>query len=451
MKKILVLLWTVFLIPAAVAVIDVSIDSDNIIIGNQVTLDIYLNSTDEIFAGQMDIYFDNNILTFLGISQGEYLTQDGGSSIDSNNIGGITVNNGKISKYVILRGLSETTGISGEGVLARITFSGNNIGTSNISISNTIWGDSSAGKIIPISETLKEGQVIVNAAPASGDGSSTSGGGGSGSGGARGTFSEDIIDIEIPIPELIAEEGVPPEFRVIELSKEPKFVSLESGEKIVLDLPDQEVSYIVSFEITDGRANLVVLDQKYNFPNERVMRVLLDEVEIFKNDSALYDEVLAHRLGLVPLREDNKLTKKSSIKLKITKSGPCTVYSSDLRGPIKPVYGRIPLTILEKGQEIELVAEAGLGLGIEHAKYIPGLCYYRHILEVISNSSFSVITSSPRSKVSSMGGVKFKASSDPDARILVSCFPLVGFTVMSIPLLTLPTTMPSYTSTFGPI
>ena len=298
MKKILVLLWTVFLIPAAVAVIDVSIDSDNIIIGNQVTLDIYLNSTDEIFAGQMDIYFDNNILTFLGISQGEYLTQDGGSSIDSNNIGGITVNNGKISKYVILRGLSETTGISGEGVLARITFSGNNIGTSNISISNTIWGDSSAGKIIPISETLKEGQVIVNAAPASGDGSSTSGGGGSGSGGARGTFSEDIIDIEIPIPELIAEEGVPPEFRVIELSKEPKFVSLESGEKIVLDLPDQEVSYIVSFEITDGRANLVVLDQKYNFPNERVMRVLLDEVEIFMGATELEINTLTVVMGL---------------------------------------------------------------------------------------------------------------------------------------------------------
>ena len=30
----------------------------------------------------------------------------------------------------------------------------------------------------------------------------------------------------------------------------------------------------------------------------------VDEVEIFKNDSALYDEVLAHRIGLIPLKTD---------------------------------------------------------------------------------------------------------------------------------------------------
>ena len=32
----------------------------------------------------------------------------------------------------------------------------------------------------------------------------------------------------------------------------------------------------------------------------------IDEVEIQKNDSALYDEILAHRLGLVPLKTNPK-------------------------------------------------------------------------------------------------------------------------------------------------
>ena len=30
----------------------------------------------------------------------------------------------------------------------------------------------------------------------------------------------------------------------------------------------------------------------------------VDEVEIYKNDSALYDEFLAHRVGLVPLKTE---------------------------------------------------------------------------------------------------------------------------------------------------
>ena len=32
----------------------------------------------------------------------------------------------------------------------------------------------------------------------------------------------------------------------------------------------------------------------------------ISEVEIFRNDSALYDELLSHRLGLIPLKTDSK-------------------------------------------------------------------------------------------------------------------------------------------------
>ena len=50
----------------------------------------------------------------------------------------------------------------------------------------------------------------------------------------------------------------------------------------------------------------------------------IDEVEIYKNDSALYDEILAHRLGLVPLKTEKGMNSKTKIDLKLTKAGPCT-------------------------------------------------------------------------------------------------------------------------------
>jgi DNA-directed RNA polymerase alpha subunit len=49
-----------------------------------------------------------------------------------------------------------------------------------------------------------------------------------------------------------------------------------------------------------------------------VPTLAVDEVEIFKNDSALYDEVLAHRIGLIPLKTDclrRRLTRSSGHNL----------------------------------------------------------------------------------------------------------------------------------------
>lgn len=120
----------------------------------------------------------------------------------------------------------------------------------------------------------------------------------------------------------------------------------------------------------------------------------IDEVEIFKNDSALYDEMLALRLGLVPLitekitAEREKCTckgkgcSKCSADLKINAVGPCAVYSKTLKGKADVVYEDIPLVILEKGQELELIAKAKLGKGIEHAKFSPGLAYYRNLAKI---------------------------------------------------------------------
>src|SRR3990172_880944 len=118
-----------------------------------------------------------------------------------------------------------------------------------------------------------------------------------------------------------------------------------------------------------------------------VPTLAIDEVEIFKNDSALYDEMLSLRLGLIPLKTEKGMTKKTKIDLKLSKTGPCTVYASDLDGNAEVVHGNIPIDILGEGHKLELVATAALGRGIDHAKYTPGLCYYRHLVEVKSSSN----------------------------------------------------------------
>jgi len=103
----------------------------------------------------------------------------------------------------------------------------------------------------------------------------------------------------------------------------------------------------------------------------------IDDVEIVKNDSALYDEIIAHRLGLIPIKTD-KTSKEVKFKLKAI--GPKTVYSTDISPNVGVEY-KLPIVILDSEQEIEMVCVARLGKGINHIKYSPGLVYYKHNID----------------------------------------------------------------------
>ncbi|MBU0957418.1 MAG: DNA-directed RNA polymerase subunit D [Nanoarchaeota archaeon] len=106
----------------------------------------------------------------------------------------------------------------------------------------------------------------------------------------------------------------------------------------------------------------------------------IHELEIHKNDSVLYDEIIAHRVGLIPLKKDSVKTKE--VTMKLVEKGPKTVYSGDMKGNAKVVYDKMIITKLEDGQEIEFIAKGKLGKGTEHVKYSPGLVFYRNVADI---------------------------------------------------------------------
>jgi len=108
----------------------------------------------------------------------------------------------------------------------------------------------------------------------------------------------------------------------------------------------------------------------------------VDEVEISKNDSPLYDETIAHRIGLIPLVMDKKVNEKTAEELKLSVKKEGLVFSEEFTGEVKMSYDKIPITFLNKGQNLEIVATAKVGRGSEHSKFNPGLMFYRNIFEI---------------------------------------------------------------------
>lgn len=132
-----------------------------------------------------------------------------------------------------------------------------------------------------------------------------------------------------------------------------------------------------------------------------IRRLVMDEaptmavrqITVHKNGSALYDEMIAQRIGLVVLKTDiesynlideckceGKGCQKCQTSFTLKANGPGNVYAEEMKiddQKIKPVYMKTLILKLAKGQNLELEGTISLGLGKKHAKYSPGLVYYR--------------------------------------------------------------------------
>ncbi|MGC9345308.1 MAG: DNA-directed RNA polymerase subunit D [Candidatus Bathyarchaeales archaeon] len=129
----------------------------------------------------------------------------------------------------------------------------------------------------------------------------------------------------------------------------------------------------------------------------------IDEVVIIENSSVLQDEIIAHRLGLIPLKTDlngynlpEECPCKSEFgcnlcRVSLTldaeaKEGTRTVYSGELiseNPDIVPVSDKIPIVKLVKEQKLKLEAYARLGKGKKHAKWQPvSMCTYKYYPQI---------------------------------------------------------------------
>ena len=132
----------------------------------------------------------------------------------------------------------------------------------------------------------------------------------------------------------------------------------------------------------------------------------VDDVVIIENSSSMYDEILAHRLGLIPIKTDLDsyvLPKDCSCKSELgcpkcratltldvkATDGIRTVYSSELKSEdpeISPVSGDIPLLKLASDQKVKLECYAKLGIGKDYAKWQPiSACTYRYYPKISIN------------------------------------------------------------------
>ena len=175
-------------------------------------------------------------------------------------------------------------------------------------------------------------------------------------------------------------------------------------------------------EQDENSMTFIVYDAEVPFINAirriammKVPKLAIEDVFIVKNDSAMFDEVLAHRLGLTPLVSDlesieglvlpedcdcdsekGEYCPRCSVSFSLRETGPKTVYSKDLKScgdsKIKPVYDTIPLLKLKEGQDVDLEAVAKLGIGKDHAKWVPTtVCAYKQYPEITFNEDEEVI------------------------------------------------------------
>ncbi|HEX32809.1 MAG TPA: DNA-directed RNA polymerase subunit D, partial [Candidatus Aenigmarchaeota archaeon] len=165
---------------------------------------------------------------------------------------------------------------------------------------------------------------------------------------------------------------------------ERKVEEEEGGYKMkveTIEESDDKLVLVIS-KVTPGFVNAV----RRSVINE-VPVLAIEKVFISKNSSAMYDEILAHRLGLIPLitpsgySYDKRDAPANQVRVTLKKQGPATVYSGDLEfsdPEVKPVFDNIPIVELLNNQEIELEAVAIMGKGREHAKWSPGIAYHKN-------------------------------------------------------------------------
>jgi DNA-directed RNA polymerase subunit D len=105
----------------------------------------------------------------------------------------------------------------------------------------------------------------------------------------------------------------------------------------------------------------------------------VDTVSFYENTSAMFDEYVAHRIGLVPITTPKDYDEKDETVFSIDVEGPATVYSKDMKSgdkSVKVANEAIPIIKLAEGQKLRADCKAIMGMGSKSAKFQPGIVSY---------------------------------------------------------------------------
>ncbi len=105
----------------------------------------------------------------------------------------------------------------------------------------------------------------------------------------------------------------------------------------------------------------------------------IDKVVMYENSSAMFDEYIAHRIGLIPIITPKDAKEDEQILFNLEAEGPKIVYSKELLSTdksVKVANEEIPIIELGEGQRLRLEGQARMGAGSESAKFRPALVTY---------------------------------------------------------------------------
>jgi len=149
----------------------------------------------------------------------------------------------------------------------------------------------------------------------------------------------------------------------------------------------QESESAVKILLKDTNAAFVNAIRRQMMAGTPILAV--EDVHFYENNGAMHDEMLAHRLAMVPLRMDSKKYKEGDmVKLVLEKEGPCTVYSKDIKSTdpkIEPAAMNIPLTKLGEGQKVKVEMDAIVGTGNMHSKWQPAIVSYTELPIIVND------------------------------------------------------------------
>lgn len=159
----------------------------------------------------------------------------------------------------------------------------------------------------------------------------------------------------------------------------------------ILNKSDKTLKFVL--ETDAGFANALRRTMTAEVPIMAIENVTIEE-----NNSGMFDEAVAHRLGMIPLAFDAKLynmkgecpcggkgCSRCEVVLVLDKTGPCTAKSGDMKSTaddVKPVDADIPVVELLDGQKLKFEATAQLGCGKDHGKWKAAIVGYQNVAAV---------------------------------------------------------------------